>query len=178
MRPPPKKLLIFLSQFTLLYPFLYSISHFLGPRGPLLLPMVANDYLEDLASWKWSSRGSCLVQMFIRRIQPFSNDHWRIWRLANDHPEDPALCKWSSWGSRPLKMMIRRIRPLANEHLEGPAIFKWSFGGSDVLQMIIRRIRPLANDDPEDPATWKWSSVTTVTLVTSPKIQILYRGYF
>ena len=44
------KTFIFLSQFTLLYPFLYSISHFLGPRGPLLLPMVANDYLEDLAS--------------------------------------------------------------------------------------------------------------------------------
>ena len=82
MRPPPTKLLIFLSQFTLLYPFLYNISYFLGLRGPLLLPLVANEHLEDLAPWKWSSRGSRFMQMFIRRIPP----------LENDDPEDLASC--------------------------------------------------------------------------------------
>ena len=48
--------------------------------------------------------------------------------------------------------------------------------GSGLLQMIIRRIRPLANDHPADPATCKWSSVSPITLITSPRIQNQSRG--
>ena len=65
---------------------------------------------------KWSSWGSCLLQMIIRRIRP----------LANDHPEDPALCKWSSGGYSHLQMIIWRDRPLANDHPEDLASYKWS----------------------------------------------------
>ena len=44
--------------------------------------------------------------------------------------------------------------------------------------MIIQRIWPLANDRLEGLASYKWSSVTPVTLITSPRIQIQSRGSF
>ena len=89
---------------------------------------LANDQPEDLASYKWSSRESSLLQMIIWRIQP----------LANDHPEDPSTCKWSFGGTGHLQMIIQRIWPLANDHLEDIASRKWSSWGTGLLQMIIR----------------------------------------
>ena len=62
---------------------------------------------------KWSSRGTCLLQMIIQRIQP----------LINDYSDRLASCKWSSGGSGHLQ---KRDRPLASDHLEGPASYKWS----------------------------------------------------
>ena len=91
---------------------------------------LAYNHLEDLASCKWSSGGSGLLHMIIRRIKPLANDHLPS---ANDHP------------------------PLANDHPEGPASCKWSSGGSGLLHMIIRRIKPLANDHPQEPTSWKLS---------------------
>ena len=77
---------------------------------------LAIDHPEDLATCKWSSRGTGHLQMII----------WRIWPLPNDHLEDPASCKWSSRWSRRLQMIIRRIQPFAKDRLEDPASCKWS----------------------------------------------------
>ena len=88
---------------------------------------LANDHPEDLASCKWSSGGSGLLQMIIQQIQP----------LANDHMEVQATCKWSSGGSDHLQMIIQRIRPLANDHPEHLASGMWSSGGTGLLQIII-----------------------------------------
>ena len=57
---------------------------------------LANDHPEDLATCKWSLRGSGLLQMIIQRI----------WPLANDHLKDPAFCKWSSGGAGLLQMIV------------------------------------------------------------------------
>ena len=46
---------------------------------------LAKDHPEDLASWKWLSGGSGLLQMIIQRIPS----------LANDHLEGLASYKWS-----------------------------------------------------------------------------------
>ena len=61
---------------------------------------LANNHQEDLASCKWSFRGSGHLQMIIWRDRP----------LANDHPEDLASCKWSSGGTCLLQMIIRPPR--------------------------------------------------------------------
>ena len=45
---------------------------------------LANDHTEELASCKWSSGETSLLQMIIRKNQP----------LANDHLEAPASCNW------------------------------------------------------------------------------------
>ena len=77
---------------------------------------LANGHPEGLASWKWWSGGTGLLQMVI----------WRGRTLANDHPEGPASCKWSSRGASLLKMMIGRDWPLAYDHLEEPDSCKWA----------------------------------------------------
>ena len=74
---------------------------------------------KGLASCKWWSGGTSLLQMVIRRGRP----------LANDDPEGPASCKWSSRGAGLLQMMIWRC----------PASCKWWSRGTGLLQMIIRR---------------------------------------
>ena len=70
--------------------------------------------LKQPASCKWSSRGTSLLQMIIRRGRP----------LANDHPEGPALCKWSSGGADLSQMIIRRDQLLVNDHSERSASCK------------------------------------------------------
>ena len=94
---------------------------------------LAKDHPEDLASCKWLSGGSGLLQIII----------WRIWPLANDHPEDPASCKWSSGGSGLLQMIIQRDRLFANDHPGDLASCKWSSGGDNLLQKFIRHPRHL-----------------------------------
>ena len=70
-----------------------------------------------------------------------------------------ASCRWS-FGGIGLSQMI---------------ILTW---GAGLLQMIIRRSRPFSNGHSEGPASCKWSSVTSVTLVTSAKVQIQSRRPF
>ena len=59
-------------------------------------PGSSGSVILDLVTCKWSSGGSLLFQIIIRRIRP----------LANDHPEDLASCKWSSGGTGLLQITI------------------------------------------------------------------------
>ena len=79
---------------------------FLGPQGPLVVVVTG--------LWQISHGGSSLLQMIIRRGQPFSNDHL----------EGPAFCKRSSRGAILLQMIILRGKPLSNDYPEGPASCK------------------------------------------------------
>ena len=130
---------------NVLVPFII-LAQFLGPRGPLVLPLlvfiVANGHLEDPASCKGSPEEFGLLKLIIRRIQS----------LANNHLEGSATCKWTSGGSRLLQMIIQRIWPLANDYLEDLASCKWSSRGSGLMQMIIWRDWPLTNDHPSPPS--------------------------
>ena len=89
---------------------------------------------KGLASCKWWSGGTSLLQMVIWSGRP----------LANDDPEGPASCRWSFGGAGLLQMMIRRDRPLADGHPEGLASCKWWYGGTGLLQMVIRNWKELA----------------------------------
>ena len=69
---------------------------FLGPQGPLVLPLIGPPvHVQEFlllfillvvvvtGLWQISHVGATLLQMIIRRGQPF----------ANDHLEGPASCK-------------------------------------------------------------------------------------
>ena len=102
----------------------------------------ANDHPDELASCKWSSGWTDLLQMIIRMDWPLASYHPYGPPLANDYPEGLASCKWSYGGCSHLQMITRKIRPLANDHLEGQAICKWPPKGSALLKLIIQRIWP------------------------------------
>jgi len=91
----------------------------------------SKDHPKGPASCKWSSEGTGLLQMIIRRDRP----------LANDHPEGLTICKWSSGCAGLLQMIIRRDRlccslrfPLSNISEQKKdqnsnkrfAVFNWS----------------------------------------------------
>ena len=71
-------------------------------------------------------------------------------------PRHPSCCWWSPGRLGLLQMIILRSLAIVN---------------------FIQRGRPLANDHLEGWASCKWSSVTSVTLVTSARIQILSRTF-
>ena len=52
-------------------------------NGYLTVRLTLRDHPEGLASCKWSSGGTSLLQMMIRKDR----------LLTNDHPEGPASCK-------------------------------------------------------------------------------------
>ena len=66
---------------------------------------LANDHPEGLASCKWSSGGTSLLQIIIQRG----------WPPAKDHTEGPASCKWSSGGTGLLKIIF--YQPRHSSHL-------------------------------------------------------------
>ena len=76
---------------------------------------------NNLASCKWSSEGTSLLQMIIWSGRP----------LANDHPKGPASYECSSGRASllqmiesPLQIIIQRGRPLVNDLSDGPTSCK------------------------------------------------------
>ena len=99
---------------------------FLGPRGPLVLPLVGpcavrlQEFLLLLL----------LLLLHTRSHSPMVSGHPchpgdPPGPVTHDNPEEPASCKWSSGGAGLLQIIIWGGRPLANDHPEGPASCTW-----------------------------------------------------
>ena len=112
----------------------------INKQQPMMDQPLSNDYPDGLASCKWSSGWTGLLQMIIWIGRP----------LANNHPDGPASCKWSSELAGLLQMIIQIERAAAS--------CKWSSGWTGLMQLIIRMDHSLANDLPDGQASCKWSS--------------------